>query len=109
MNSLIQFVMLQMIIAVLATVSSEKIRLYAVRNQGVSLRKTGVLPSWYTNKSGIVKRAAGKDLVFVDIPMSLLFTGNDPSYSTNLKCSIYKLKGVSLRYAKRGCRTLRAL
>ncbi|OME78604.1 hypothetical protein BK120_22970 [Paenibacillus sp. FSL A5-0031] len=102
-----RFVMLQIIIAILATLSCEKVRLFAIRNRGVSLNHPPLLPSWYSDKSGIQKRAKGKDLVFVDIPMSLLFSGDEPYHSVQLRCSIYKLKGIGLRYAKRGCRTLK--
>lgn len=70
-----RFVMAQMICAILAVFSDEKIRLYSVRSNGLSVHHTRILPTWFDGKKVILKRKAGMELVYVDIPVSLLFNG----------------------------------
>ncbi|MGG4034917.1 hypothetical protein ABEV74_14595 [Paenibacillus cisolokensis] len=102
-----QYVSWRMMFAILTALSDEKIRLYAVRNRGLSLHRPIILPTWYGSKKAIMKRKPGQEIVYVDIPMSLLFEGGDPVHDTTLHCSVYTLKGTGLRFAKRSYRRLR--
>ncbi|WP_054943592.1 hypothetical protein [Paenibacillus ihuae] len=102
-----QFVKWNMMLATLSVLSNEKVRLYAARNRGLSLHRTPILPTWYSAKKAIQNRKPGQELVYVDIPMCLLFSGDEPFFDSSLNCHLYKLKGEGLRFAKRSCRTLR--
>jgi hypothetical protein len=89
----------RMICVILGVLSKERIRLYTARSRGLSFVRPRTLPTWYDGKKAILKHKEGHDLVYVDIPMSLLFSGDEPFYSTNLGCYLYKLKGTGLRFA----------
>lgn len=101
-----QYVMLQMIVAILASLSCDKVRLYSIQSSCLSLNQKRVLPSWSSKKDGLIDKAQGKEVVYVDVPLCFLFSADFPFYSAG-RGNIYKLKDNALRYAKRSCRPLR--
>jgi hypothetical protein len=102
-----QLVMVRMICVILAVLSKEKIRLYTIRSRGLSIKRPRILPTWYDGKKAIMKHKEGQELVYVDIPVSLLFNGDEPFYNSNLGCYLYKLKGTGLLFAKRSLKKFR--
>jgi hypothetical protein len=97
----LRFIQVQMMLTILSVLSNEKVRLYASNSKKLSSHKKK-LPTWYSSQKGASKRH-GENLVYVDIPLSLLgFV--EKNYNSILGSYVYVLKGSALRFAKRSCR-----